>query len=134
MRCYGDETLDENERFKAKGLGAVAPRGAEFPEETQFAGVPADQARQFWIGVGVGLASTGEVPAVDGEWSGFVPGANWVHLWQGVGAGMRHALGEEEARTALGPLLNTLEPGLSLALDNGLLWPQYPSPGWFSGQ
>ncbi len=35
---YCDETLDEYERFKEKGLGAVAPRGAEFPEDLAFVG------------------------------------------------------------------------------------------------
>ncbi len=33
-----DETLDEYERFKEKGFGAVAPRGAEFPEDLAFVG------------------------------------------------------------------------------------------------
>ncbi len=38
MRHYCDETLDEYERFKEKGFGAVAPRGAEFPEDLAFVG------------------------------------------------------------------------------------------------
>ncbi len=38
MRCYGDQALNENERVKAKGLGAVAPGGAEFPEDLAFVG------------------------------------------------------------------------------------------------
>ncbi len=32
MRCYGDETLDENERVKEKGFGAVAPGGMTWVE------------------------------------------------------------------------------------------------------
>jgi hypothetical protein len=38
MRCDCDQALDENEGVEAKGLGAVAPGGAEFPEDLTVVG------------------------------------------------------------------------------------------------
>ena len=102
--------------------------------QAQIAFVPDEWTAPFWIGVGLGLTAQGIVPAADGAWAELVPAGHWVHLWQGVGAGLRHSMGEASAREVLGPLQKTLEPGLSLGLERGLLWPQYPSPGWSSGR
>ncbi|MFT5199924.1 MAG: hypothetical protein ACI87O_002598 [Planctomycetota bacterium] len=117
-------------------IGGVMRRGWGTQLElvkAQIAAIPAEGASAFWVGVGLGLAGNGEVPSEGAAWSELVPGSQWVHVWKGVGAGMRHAWKEGAAREFLRPLANSLEPGLALALEAGVIWPQYPSPVWFGG-
>jgi hypothetical protein len=117
-------------------IGGVMRRGWGTQLElvkVQIAAIPTEGASAFWVGVGLGLAGNGEVPSEGAAWSELVPGSQWVHVWKGVGAGMRHAWKEGAAREFLRPLANSLEPGLALALEAGVIWPQYPSPVWFGG-
>ncbi|MDF1729766.1 MAG: hypothetical protein P1U53_18675, partial [Sulfitobacter sp.] len=98
---------------------------------THISSLPAGGEAQFWLGVGQALVADGTLPDRSAAWSEWVPVAHWSQVWRGVGAGMRHALGEDLARTTLKPLADSLEPGLSLALEAGVLWPGYPSPACF---
>jgi hypothetical protein len=115
-------------------IGGVLHRGWGNQSDllkAHIAGIPEGGQAQFWVGVGFGVAADGAIPEERAAWSEWIPETQWARVWRGIGAAVRHARGEEFARTSLQPLLESLEPGRSLALEAGVLWPQYPSPAWF---
>ncbi|MEL6714277.1 MAG: hypothetical protein AAFP86_10920, partial [Planctomycetota bacterium] len=90
--------------------------------------IPEDAAAHFWLGVGMGLTFEGDVPDADDPWAALVPDAYRATVWRGVGAGLRHALGEDASLGLVPELAGALASDAADALADGARWASYPAP------
>lgn len=83
---------------------------------------------EVWFGVGFGAAERLRELDVPPAWLAGAPAARHAAAYRGLGAGLRHRLGEEGAAPLFAAWRRRLDPEARAALELGLRWPAYPAP------
>ena len=117
-------------RGRGMACGQLLARGIRADEDlvrARLEAVPAGSS-EFWYGLGCGLGEELRELAAPPAWLDALAEQQRLVVLRGVGAGLRHRLGREQAAPVFKSWRESMGAPEAGALELGLRWPNYPAP------